>query len=153
MNGKLPRRALILAPVLTAAPCLCKASQPECCTVPAAPPSGVRIGAESITLDLRHIPELRREGGYVKVALDGESDIIVVHPARHEFHALARRCTHGGGPLTYLHKRRVLHCTCWGHSQFALDGRVVFGPAKQKLRVYELTLAGDTLEIWRTTPS
>jgi Rieske Fe-S protein len=148
MPPKLPRRALLLAPVI-AAPCLCKASQSECCTVPSAPQPAVRITPDKVTLDLSQTPELRRTGGYVKIVLDQNNEIIVVHPAKNEYHALARKCTHGGGPLTYVHKQRVLHCTCWGHSQFAFDGAVVSGPAKQKLRSYSLARNGDSLEIRR----
>ena len=148
MPPTLPRRALLLAPVI-AAPCLCKATQRECCTVTAAPQPAVQITPEKITLDLSRTPELRRTGGYVKIVLDEKSEMIVVHPARNEYHALARTCTHGGGPLTYLHKQRVLHCTCWGHSQFALDGSVISGPAKEKLRTYPLTCNGGTVEIRR----
>lgn len=136
-----------MAPAMAAATCLCKAAQRECCTVPAAPPSAVRVAPGVIALDLRGIPELRRAGGYVKVALDEKREIIVVRPGKDDYHALARKCTHGGGPLTYLHDRRVLHCTCWGHSQFAFDGSVVSGPAKNKLAVYTLTRKGSMLEI------
>jgi Rieske Fe-S protein len=147
MHQTIPRRALLLAPVVAVAPCLCQAAQRECCTVQAAPASSVRIEPDVITLNLRDVPELRRAGGYVKIAMDEKNDMIVVHSKKDEYHALARKCTHGGGPLTYLHKQRVLHCTCWGHSQFALDGSVITGMATEKLRVYPLTRKGDTLEI------
>ncbi len=76
--------------------------------------------------------------------------LIVAHPARNQFVALDQKCTHGGGALTYVHKRRELYCTCWGHSKFALDGSVIRWPNKQTprpLRAYRVERKANTLEI------
>jgi thiosulfate dehydrogenase [quinone] large subunit len=73
--------------------------------------------------------------------------VIVVHPGRRRYAALEPLCTHAQGPVAYKPKHGTLQCTCWGRSEFALDGRVVGGPARRPLRRYPVTLAGDTLTI------
>ena len=56
-----------------------------------------------------------------------------------------------GRPLTYVHKRRLIHCTCWGHAEFALDGRVLYWPrpndAGKPIPVYPVEVAGNMLTI------
>jgi Rieske Fe-S protein len=49
--------------------------------------------------------------------------------------------------VAYKPKQHTVQCTCWGRSEFALDGRVTGGPAKKPLRTHEVTLSGETLVI------
>jgi Rieske Fe-S protein len=142
------RDAMRAAFIVAVGPSICAASGKVCCQVPAAGESALRLEQGLVHIDLKQAPQLTAKGGAVRV--DDEQRkvrLIVVHTGKRQFVAADQKCTHGGGALTYVPKGRVLHCTCWGHSRFALDGNVVTGPAKRKLRIYETTLAGDTLTI------
>jgi len=144
------RRDLIGGSLIAlAGPCLCSASAPaRCCSVPDIPQSGVYFENGLIRIDLTRAPDLLRKGASAKIVEEQRSaNIIIAHVEKRRYVALDRRCTHSSGLLTYVHKPRLLHCTCWGHSQFALDGTVLAGPAKKKLRTYEVRLAGNTLTI------
>jgi len=144
-------RGLLLAGMT---PSLCAATGRPCCELPAADEASIRFGTGLVDIDLKRVPELKGRGGAVWIVNDERKiALVVVHLGGREFLAADRKCTHGGGPLTFLAKRRVLHCTCWGHSRFALDGSVVAGPAKRKLNIYETAREGDRLTIRLGTPA
>ncbi len=150
-NPALTRRDLIRASIASlAGPCLCAAAAPErCCNLPVLPQSSVVFENGLIRIDLARVPDLLRTGASARIVEEQRrADIIVAHIKKKAYVALDGRCTHNdSGALTYVHKARILHCTCWGHSQFALDGTVVAGPAKKKLRTYEVHLSGSTLAV------
>jgi Rieske Fe-S protein len=127
---------------------------PPCCTTPAAPSEGVRVETARVLIDLKRVPGLAMDGGSVRVADEASGlDLIVVRWGKRHFAALDRKCTHGGGPLAYKPKHRTVQCTCWGRSEFALDGRVVGGPAKRPVGTYAVRVEGGTLEIAREKKS
>lgn len=147
------RRALLQsAALLAGAPCAClAAASRDCCVVPDAPAAGIRIQPGVVTIDLDRTPGLRSTGAAVKIVDAARKlQLIVAHPAKDQFVALDQKCTHGGGALTYVHKRRELYCTCWGHSKFALNGSVLRWPNKQTprpLRAYPVERKANLLEI------
>jgi nitrite reductase/ring-hydroxylating ferredoxin subunit len=146
------RELLRQAVVVAGVPCACLGSaKAPCCKLPDAPPAAVRIDRDVVRLDLDRMPELRRTGSAVKVIDESRNlYLLIAHPEKHQFVALDQKCTHYGGPLTYVHERRLLHCTCWGHARFGLDGRILFWPNSkpgQPLRVHRLARAGNILEI------
>jgi nitrite reductase/ring-hydroxylating ferredoxin subunit len=134
------------------APCAClaKASN-DCCTVPEAPADSVRIQPGLVAIDLARTPALGRTGSFVKIVdVERKLRIIVARTAKDRFVALDQKCTHGGGPLTYVHKHKHLYCTCWGHSKFALDGSVLRWPNNRTqvpLRAHTVERKGNLLEI------
>src|ERR1051325_838938 len=102
--------------LLAGAPCACLAkASVDCCTVPEAPADGVRIQPGLITIDLERVPALKRPGSAIKIVEPARKlQILVARPGKDRFVALDQKCTHGGGALTYVHKRKELYCTCWG---------------------------------------
>ena len=138
--------------LLAGAPCAClaKASN-DCCTVPDAPRDGVRIQPGLVTIDLGLTPDLNRTGSAVKIVDSARKlQVIVARTAKDRYVALDQKCTHGGGPLTYVHRHQHLYCTCWGHAKFALDGSVLRWPNQQKprpLRAHAVERKGGLLEI------
>lgn len=147
------RRSLFgCAAVLAGAACPCLAGAArDCCTVPEAPRNAVEIEPGLVTISLARTPELSRPGSFVKIVDAARKlQVIVARPDKQRFVALSQRCTHGGGPLTYVHKHKHLYCTCWGHSIFALDGSVIRWPNRnpaKPLPVYMVERKGDVLEI------
>ena len=148
---RVSRRDLIHGSLIAlASPCMCSASaSPWCCGVPDIPQSSVYFEIGLIRVDLTRAPGLRRKGASAKIVAEQRSvNIIIAHPEKERYVAVDGRCTHNdSGRLTYVHELRLLHCTCWGHSRFALDGTVLAGPAKKNLRTYEVRFVGNTLTI------
>jgi Rieske Fe-S protein len=121
---------------------------PPCCTTPGLAPDAVTADGSAVRIDLRRAPELRQKGGSARLTDRSRGvDLIVAHAARRRYVALDALCTHGQGPVAFKPKHRTVQCTCWGRSEFALDGRVIGGPARRPLRAYPVAIAGDTLTI------
>jgi Rieske Fe-S protein len=119
-----------------------------CCTTPEAPAGSFRIEGGEVLLEMKKVPSLGRKGGAVKVVdIDREVNIIVVQPERGRFAALERSCTHGGAQVVYNGVNRTVQCTSWGHSEFALDGRVLGGSARKPLAAHEVRREGGLLRI------
>ena len=134
------------------APCACLAGAArDCCTLPDAPSEALRIGPGLVTIDLARTPQLHRTGDALKIVDPARKlQILVARPASNRFVALDQKCTHGGGPLTYVHRYQHLYCTCWGHAKFALDGSVLRWPNAQPpkpLRAHTVERRGSELRI------
>lgn len=125
-------------------------AQPLCCTTPEAPPGSFRIEGEEILLEIAKVPSLGRKGGAAKVIdIEEGVNLIVVEPEEGRFAALERSCTHGGAQVVYNGLNRTVQCTSWGHSEFALDGRVLGGSAKQPLPAHSVRVERGVLRIRR----
>jgi nitrite reductase/ring-hydroxylating ferredoxin subunit len=140
------------AAALATAPCACLAGTPgQCCKLPDAAAGAVGFEGGLVRIDLRQTPQLARAGSAIRIMDDGRKlRLLVARPEKNRFVALDQTCTHGGGALTYVHRHRWLHCTCWGHARFALDGTVLYWPNKQQpkpLRAYTAEMRGGVLEI------
>jgi nitrite reductase/ring-hydroxylating ferredoxin subunit len=130
--------------------CLAKASN-DCCTVQEIPREAVRIEPDLVTIQLDRAPLLHRTGSAAKIIEPARNlQIIVARPRKDLFIAVDQKCTHGGGALTYVDRRKHLYCTCWGHALFALDGTVLRWPNKQPprpLRAHTVRRIRNLLEI------
>ena len=147
------RRQWLQAATLSAcASCASKAGVTrDCCTLAEIPPDVTRIEPGLITIDLARAPELARTGGAIKIVDSARKlQILIAHPDKNRFVALDQKCTHGGGPLTYVHRHKHLYCTCWGHANFALDGSVLRWPNSEKprpLRAHAVEQRGGVLRV------
>jgi Rieske Fe-S protein len=119
--------------------------------LPEAAAHAVKFEPGLVIIDLARAPELGRTGGALKIADSARKlQILVARPTANQFVALDQNCTHGGGPLTYVHRHKHLYCTCWGHSKFALDGTVLRWPNSQTprpLRAHRVERRGDLLYV------
>lgn len=117
----------------------------RCCDSEPLSTSGIAFTKEKISIDVRVV---RRTGvAYKIVDAERKVNLILAHPEKDRYVALERLCTHGGGPVAYNFDKRTVQCTCWGQSEFDMEGKVLFGPAKKPLRVYPVAVVGRTLEI------
>ncbi len=106
----------------------------------------VAITPDSVTVDLRMAPELRRAGAaFAIVEPDRKINMILVHAERGRFVALDRVCTHGGAMCTYNRKRHTLQCTSLNHAEYDLDGTLLHGRTHGNLRTYEVRSQGPLL--------
>jgi nitrite reductase/ring-hydroxylating ferredoxin subunit len=146
------RRWLAAGALLSGAPCACLAgASQDCCVIPEVPAGAVRIAPGMVSIDLARADALGRTGSYARIVDPARKlQILVARTEKDRFVAVDQKCTHGGGALTYVHRRRHLYCTCWGHSVFALDGSVIRWPNKQTprpLRTHAVERRGNILEI------
>lgn len=144
------RDLLRSALVVAAGSCTCSAGAlRDCCTVPDA--TAVRFQESLVEIDLSQTPQLEKVGSAVKIEDENRKlRLLIAHTGKNRFVAIDEKCTHGGGHLTYVHKRQVVHCTCWGHAEFGLDGRVLFWPNSREgkpLSVYPVRVDGKRLAI------
>ncbi|MDX2152989.1 MAG: Rieske (2Fe-2S) protein [Bryobacteraceae bacterium] len=119
-----------------------------CCDVDEIPLSSVTVEGSRVAVDLDKVRWLTKTGAAGKI-IDAarKLNLVLAHPVKGQYVALQRKCTHGGGPVAYNHKRQTVMCTCWGHSEFDMKGTVLGGPAKRPLLVYATKVVGKQLEI------
>jgi nitrite reductase/ring-hydroxylating ferredoxin subunit len=147
------RRQWLQATALSACgSCACMAGAlRDCCTLAEAASDAVRIEPGLVVIDVARVAELDRTGGAVKIVDAARKlQILIARPSKDRFVALDQKCTHGGGPLTYVHRHKHLYCTCWGHAKFALDGSVLRWPNSQQprpLRVHTVERRGRVLRV------
>ena len=102
------------------------------------------------TLDSWDRPVLHRselaDGQMMLAKIQGQR--IVVGRCGEGFFAFADHCTHKGGPL---HDGALVGCTVqcpWHGSQFDVtNGRVVAGPAKNKIETYAIEIRGNEVYV------
>lgn len=136
------RREMLPMPLLLAA------EPPLCCDTAEVPPAAVSHGEGELRIELSRAPVLARVGGAVKLVDNQRKlNMIFTHPTDAGYVVLDRPCTHGNGPVAYSHKRQSVQCTCWGRSEFAMDGRVLGGPAKRPLRRYQTVVKDGVLVV------
>ncbi len=119
-----------------------------CCDTEDVPAASIRYEGPVIAIDLRQARGLLRPGSAGKIVDEARKlNLIIVHAEKNRFAALSRSCTHGSAPVALNRRHKTVQCTCWGHSEFGLDGTVLAGPAKRPLQTYEVRRAGSRLEI------
>lgn len=77
---------------------------------------------------------------------DGEPGLLFQSQSG-ENSALSAKCTHAGCAVEWDGRAKIpLRCPCH-ESQFALDGRVLSGPAKAPLKRYSVALKGEEVTL------
>jgi cytochrome b6-f complex iron-sulfur subunit len=113
-------------------------------SLPTAATSSCGAG-ECIDLGNAANQELTAVGGAMLVDMAGDT-IMIVRVSDTQVVALSAICTHAGCSMDYVAGQKVLDCPCHG-SQFATDGSVLRGPAVRNLRVYNVTMANNTITV------
>ena len=90
--------------------------------------------------------ELSKPGGQVKVRVPNADGLVLVWKTAQGYGAASIRCTHRGSEVHLNAEERTLDCPSHG-SRFALDGKVLHGPAKTPLAAYSVTAEGSRLKI------
>lgn len=106
--------------------------------------TGARLArAKKYAIRLSKAPSLRTVGGWTVVTFRGHH-ILLARTTSGEVRGYAPRCTHKQCPVKYNHADRRVDCTCHG-SRFALDGKVLRGPAATDLPTYPVWLQDDRI--------
>lgn len=155
MNQAITRREMIQASaILLGGVCSCRTAsdgggqRSTCCWSPDLEAESLTIHEDHLTIDLTKAASLGEVGNAAWITDEGKGlKLIVVRAGKDEYRVLSRLCTHGGQTVSYNPKRRLLQCNNFNHSNFALDGSVVKGPAETPLKAYPVTQMDDTLVI------
>lgn len=84
--------------------------------------------------------------GTVKLVRKGVLPVLVVADESGALRAFDARCTHLGCTVGYDRAARQIACRCHG-GRFALDGRVLEGPAPTALRALTVEAVGDDVVV------
>ena len=155
MEHEITRRTMMQASaLLMGGVCGCRmagdATGPRstCCTSPDLEAESLTVGADRLVIDLEKAVSLREVGNAAWITDEARGlKVIIVRAGKDEYCVLSRMCTHGGQTVSYNHRRGLLQCNNFNHSNFDLGGRVVKGPAEKPLASYPVRRVGDTLVV------
>lgn len=83
--------------------------------------------------------------GFLKTKIEGKSAIVIRDPVhKNTLRALSQTCTHAGCLVDWNADEKQLECPCHD-SHFAVDGRVLQGPAEKALPTYAAKLENNTV--------
>ena len=112
----------------------------------AVPATGVSQVGKKLKIDLTKNKALAKVGGAIQVDLSDGSSLAVVRTAAGTkgLVALSLACTHAGA--TVMQQGNGWLCPAHG-SQFALNGKLIQGPARTALQKYPITATATTAMI------
>ena len=149
------REMLIKSAMLAGSICICRSASaddlPEstCCITPEIEQECLTFKENSLIIDLDRTSTLQKIGQAVYVDYpEKDAKMIVVREKKNSYYALSRLCSHGGQALSYIPERKLIQCNSYNHSIFSLDGTVWKGPAPTDIRVFDLQLNKNKLEIF-----
>ena len=112
----------------------------------AVPATGVSQVGKKLKIDLTKNKALAKVGGAIQIDLSDGSSLAVVRTAAGTkgLVALSLACTHAGA--TVMQQGNGWLCPAHG-SQFALNGKLIQGPARTALQKYPITATATTAMI------
>lgn len=81
------------------------------------------------------------ENGYL---ISNKSNLIVFRNSRNNLSAVSLICTHQGCAVDWQKSSNSLYCPCHG-SEFAVDGKVLNGPASSPLSSFEVKEEAESI--------
>jgi cytochrome b6-f complex iron-sulfur subunit len=108
--------------------------------------SGITQVGKKIKLDLTKNPALAKVGGVAQIDLTDGTSIAVVRTAAgvKGLTAINLACTHNG--VNVMQEGSLWVCPAHG-SEFAINGKLVKGPARSALKKYAVSATAKTLTI------
>jgi len=106
------------------------------------------ISGGRVEIDLKRAGELSRQGGAIK--LEGKSladRILVIRGENGLFYAYKNKCTHMGRRIDPVPGSSDLRCCSVMGSRFGITGEVLSGPAKGALKIFEVKIEDNKLNI------
>jgi nitrite reductase/ring-hydroxylating ferredoxin subunit len=91
-------------------------------------------------------PELAMVGGQVKARIPGADQLVLVWHGAQGYGGATIECTHLGSEVHLNDAAQTLDCPSHG-SRYALDGKVVHGPAKHPLKAYQVSVDGNRITV------
>jgi nitrite reductase/ring-hydroxylating ferredoxin subunit len=101
-----------------------------------------------IRVKVSKVPELQKP--YGAVYLQGgrlEVPVLIFRGEDGQVRAYSNKCTHMGRKLDPVPGKEEIRCCSVSHATYDYQGKVTGGPAKEPIKVYEVTSMGDILVI------
>ena len=95
--------------------------------------------AKKLALGLDKVEQLKKVGGWVVLKIKGQ-EIMFIRESEEVIRALDPICTHKHCTVDYDPDEKLIVCPCHG-STYDLEGKVLKGPAKKPLTVYDAKLS------------
>ena len=107
---------------------------------------GVKVVGKKLVLDLKQNKVLNKVGGVVQIDLQDGTSMAVIRTAAGTkgLTAISLACTHNG--VTVMEQDGAWICPAHG-SQFALNGKLINGPARTALQKFPITATATTATI------
>ncbi|MDP3286492.1 MAG: Rieske (2Fe-2S) protein [Desulfobacterales bacterium] len=120
---------------------ICETKKPE-------DPGCWAISGGRVEIDLKRAGELSRQGGAIR--LEGKSltdRILVIRGENGLFYAYKNKCTHMGRRIDPVSGSQDIRCCSVMGSRFGITGEVLSGPAKGALKIFEVKIEDNKLNI------
>jgi nitrite reductase/ring-hydroxylating ferredoxin subunit len=102
-----------------------------------------------LTIDLTKTPELKNNGGAIR--LEGNNlplRILVIAGDDGQYHAFHNRCSHlGHRRLDPVPETVTVQCCSVNKSTYDLNGKIIYGPAPNPIKVFSVSRDGERLSI------
>lgn len=115
-----------------------KPSNPDCWT----------YSSGKVMIDLTRAPELSKPGGALR--LEGKQlpdRILLVNGEDGNYHAFRNRCQHMRRRLDPVPGTQTIQCCSVNKTTYAYDGKVLYGPAKNPVKAFEVQARNRELVI------
>ncbi len=120
---------------------ICETSKPE-------DPGCWILSGGRVEIDLKRAGELSERGGAIRLEEKGLTDrILVIRGENGLFYAYKNKCTHMGRRIDPVSGSQYIKCCSVMGSRFGITGEVVSGPAKGALKVFEVKIEDNKLNI------
>jgi Rieske Fe-S protein len=96
------------------------------------------MAQKRLALGLDKVEKLKSPGGSALLKVQGR-DLLFIRESEETVRVLDPTCTHKKCTVEYSKEKQRIVCPCHG-SNFALDGKVLLGPAEKPLQAFEATL-------------
>jgi nitrite reductase/ring-hydroxylating ferredoxin subunit len=108
-----------------------------------------QYSAGKLTIDLKKAPKLKDKGGAIR--LEGGNlplRVLAITGDDGKYHAFHNRCTHlGHRRLDPVPETGTVQCCSVNKSTYDLDGRNIYGPAPNPIKVFPASVDGEQLTI------
>lgn len=101
--------------------------------------------AKKLAIPLAKVPALDKVGGAVALSLKGRT-VLFVRTGDAAVSAVNPTCSHKQCTVEYQPAEQLFQCPCH-KSRYALDGKVLNGPAPLPLETFPAELAGDKIVV------
>ena len=107
------------------------------------------VSGGRVEIDLARAGELSGRGGAIRLEGKGLADrILVIRGENGLFFACKNTCTHMGRRIDPVSGSQEIRCCSVMGSKFGINGEVVSGPAKEALKIYEIKIEENRLNVF-----
>jgi nitrite reductase/ring-hydroxylating ferredoxin subunit len=106
------------------------------------------ISGGRVEIDIKRAGELSERGGAIRLEGKGLVDrILVIRGENGLFYAYKNKCTHMGRRIDPVSGSQYIRCCSVMGSRFGTTGEVISGPAKGALKIFEVKIEDNKLNI------